>query len=169
MAFKHKDAQLCKQNHLTISFYDICQINLFMSFCGFDMLMLISLTFQVSLDKKGNLMFLFFILWKLILFAVTARLLAWVVWYVLKIIIFGLFWFGSSYERIVPNKLGRSLKTDLVAFEKEYNLWWEPCCLPEGISYYKESVVRLLDYYVLYFLLSNDYVFFVIEWLCTIR
>ena len=77
MAFKHKDAQLCKQNHLTISFYDICQINLFMSFCGFDMLMLISLTFQVSLDKKGNLMFLFFILWKLILF--TARLLAWVV------------------------------------------------------------------------------------------
>ena len=50
------------------------------------------------------------------------------------------------------------MKTDLVAFEKEYNLWWEPCCLPEGISYYKESVVRLLDYYVLYFLLSNDYV-----------
>ena len=50
------------------------------------------------------------------------------------------------------------MKTDLVAFEKEYNLWWEPCCLPEGISYYKESVVRLLDYYVPYFLLSNDYV-----------
>ena len=78
MAFKHKDAQLCKQNHLAISFYDNCQINLFMfSFCGFDMFMLISLTFQVSLDKKGNLIFLFFILWKLILF--TARLLAWVV------------------------------------------------------------------------------------------
>ena len=29
---------------------------------------------------------------------------------------------------------------------------------PKAISYYKESVVRLLDYYVLYFLLSNDYV-----------
>jgi len=51
MAFKHKDAQLCKQNHLTISFYDNCQINLFMfSFCGFDMFMLISLTFQVSTE-----------------------------------------------------------------------------------------------------------------------
>lgn len=58
MAFKHKDAHLCKQNHLTVSFYDICLINLFMSFRDFDML--ISLTFQVSLDRKCNVIFLFF-------------------------------------------------------------------------------------------------------------
>ena len=59
---------------------------------------------------------------------------------------------------IVSNKLERLSKTDLVAFEKEYFLWGEPCCLPKAISYYKASVVRLLDYYILYFLLSKDHV-----------
>ena len=61
---------------------------------------------------------------------------------------------------IVSNKLERLSKTDLVAFEKEYFLWGEPCCLPKAISYYKANVVRLLDYYILYFLLSKEHVQF---------
>lgn len=112
--FQHKDAQLWKQNHLNVSFYKtLLQLSCLthrsvalmfgikyfsFKYVLYLILMLLSLTFQVSFAKKANLIFLFFLLRKLILpfysftlfciilpltmFLPEAQLPAWVVCYV---------------------------------------------------------------------------------------